>query len=83
MVGSIVIASEGRSEGLALPRSGDGREYAAHDARQGTALSISNLNDFGIRTGGGEGGKAIQGGFEAMYEQTANAALRRYWARDV
>lgn len=40
------------------------------------ALSISNLNDFGIRTGGSEGGKALQGGFEAMYEQTANAALR-------
>ncbi len=47
-------------------------------AMQGKAptLSISNLNDFGIRTGGGEGGQAIQGGFEAMYEQTANAALR-------
>jgi uncharacterized protein (DUF1501 family) len=40
------------------------------------ALSISNLNDFGIRAGGGESGQAIQGGFEAMYEQTANAALR-------
>jgi len=40
------------------------------------ALSISNLNDFGIRVGSGESGQAIQGGFEAMYEQTANAALR-------
>src|SRR6185369_12984809 len=40
------------------------------------ALSISNLNDFGIRAGGGQNGQAIQGGFEAMYEQTANAALR-------
>src|SRR5205085_9962198 len=40
------------------------------------ALSISNLNDFGIRAGSGESGQAIQGGFEAMYEQTANTALR-------
>ena len=39
-------------------------------------LSINNLNDFGIRAGGGETSQTIQGGFEAMYEQTANAALR-------
>jgi uncharacterized protein (DUF1501 family) len=39
-------------------------------------LSINNLNDFGIRAGGGGTSRAMQGGFEAMYEQTANAALR-------
>ena len=38
-------------------------------------LAISNLNDFGIRAGSGET-QAVQGGFEAMYSQAANEALR-------
>ena len=39
------------------------------------ALAINNLNDFGIRVGNGDA-KAVQGGFEAMYEQAASDALR-------
>lgn len=46
-------------------------------AMQGKApsLAINNLNDFGIRAGNGDA-KAVQGGFEAMYAQTASEALR-------
>jgi uncharacterized protein (DUF1501 family) len=39
------------------------------------ALAINNLNDFGIRAGG-QVGNAIQGGFEALYEQSVNDVLR-------
>ena len=39
------------------------------------SLAISNLNDFGIRGAGGQT-QSVQGGFEAMYSQAANAALR-------
>ena len=44
-------------------------------AMQGKAPSVamSNLNDFAIRAGGGG---SVQGGFEAMYAQTVNEALR-------
>lgn len=55
-------------------------------AMQGKAPSVamSNLNDFAIRAGGGagggggggRGGGSVQGGFEAMYAQTVNEALR-------
>ncbi len=38
-------------------------------------LAISNLNDFGIRGAGGQT-QAVQGGFESMYAQAANDALR-------
>jgi uncharacterized protein (DUF1501 family) len=43
---------------------------------QGVAPSIAmtNIRDFGIR--GANLGPAVQGGFEAMYEQTVNDALR-------
>ncbi len=42
---------------------------------QGSAptLAISNLNDFTIRAG--RSSASVQGGFEAIYEQTANDAL--------
>lgn len=45
---------------------------------QGKAASIAmnNINDFGIRAGGGQSAAALQGGFEAMYEQSVNEALR-------
>lgn len=45
---------------------------------QGKAPSIAmnNINDFGIRGGGGQSAAALQGGFEAMYEQSVNDALR-------
>ncbi len=45
---------------------------------QGKAPSIAmnNINDFGIRGGGGQSAAALQGGFEAMYEQSVNEALR-------
>ncbi|MGE0131236.1 MAG: DUF1501 domain-containing protein [Blastocatellales bacterium] len=41
-----------------------------------SAIAMSNIRDFTIRAGGGEMGQAVQGGFEAMYEQTVNDALR-------
>jgi uncharacterized protein (DUF1501 family) len=37
---------------------------------------MNNINDFALRAGGGETGQAVQGGFEAMYAQTVNDALR-------
>jgi uncharacterized protein (DUF1501 family) len=52
--------------GTNLPRMLQGRA---------PSLAINNLNEFGIR-GGGQGGNAIQGGFEAMYEQSVNDVLR-------
>lgn len=39
-------------------------------------LAINNLNDFGIRAGNTSSNQAVQGGFEAMYAQTASEALR-------
>jgi uncharacterized protein (DUF1501 family) len=41
-----------------------------------SAIAMNNINDFTIRAGGGEMGQAVQGGFEAMYAQTVNDALR-------
>src|SRR5499433_1657629 len=41
-----------------------------------SAIAMNNINDFTIRAGGGEMGQAVQGGFEAMYQQTVNDALR-------
>jgi uncharacterized protein (DUF1501 family) len=40
-----------------------------------SAIAMNNINDFTIRAGG-EAGQAVQGGFEAMYAQTVNDALR-------
>lgn len=53
--------------GSNLPRTMQGRA---------AAIAMTSINDFGIRAGGGEIGKTLQGGFEAMYEQAANDALR-------
>jgi uncharacterized protein (DUF1501 family) len=39
-------------------------------------LAINNLNDFGIRAGNNTANQTLQGGFEAMYAQTASEALR-------
>jgi uncharacterized protein (DUF1501 family) len=39
------------------------------------SLAINNLNEFAIR-GAGQSTGAVQGGFEAMYEQSVNQALR-------
>jgi uncharacterized protein (DUF1501 family) len=39
-------------------------------------IAMTNIRDFTIRGGGGEMGQAVQGGFEAMYSQTVNDALR-------
>jgi uncharacterized protein (DUF1501 family) len=41
-----------------------------------SAIAMNNINDFAIRAGGGEMGQAVQGGFEAMYAQAVNDALR-------
>jgi uncharacterized protein (DUF1501 family) len=41
-----------------------------------SAIAMNNINDFALRAGGGESGQAVQGGFEAMYAQTVNDALR-------
>jgi uncharacterized protein (DUF1501 family) len=40
------------------------------------SLAMNNLNEFGIRAGGGQASTVVQGGFEAMYEQSVNEALR-------
>lgn len=53
--------------GANLPRTMQGKA--------GT-IAMNSINDFGIRAGGGEMGQAVQGGFEAMYAQTVNDALR-------
>src|SRR5260370_29929805 len=37
------------------------------------AVAISNMNDFAIRAG--QSSAAVQGGFEAIYDQTANDVL--------
>jgi uncharacterized protein (DUF1501 family) len=52
--------------GATLPRTLQGRA---------PSLAMTNLNDFAIRAGGGQAG-ALQSGFEALYEQSANDALR-------
>ncbi len=41
-----------------------------------SAIAMNNINDFAIRAGGGDMGQAVQGGFEAMYSQAVNDALR-------
>jgi uncharacterized protein (DUF1501 family) len=53
--------------GANLPRTMQGKA--------GT-IAMTSINDFAIRAGGGEMGQALQGGFEAMYAQTVNDALR-------
>lgn len=53
--------------GANLPRTMQGKA---------ATIAMTNINDFGIRAGGGEMGQAVQGGFEAMYAQTVNDALR-------
>ena len=51
-----------------LPRTLQGRA---------PSLAMNNLNEFGIRAGGGSQASAVvQGGFEAMYEQSVNETLR-------
>src|SRR5499433_3960008 len=50
-----------------MPRSMQGKA---------SAIAMNNISDFTIRAGGGEMGQAVQGGFEAMYAQTVNDALR-------
>jgi uncharacterized protein (DUF1501 family) len=52
--------------GTSLPRTLQGRA---------PSLAINNLNEFTIR-GGGQGATAVQGGFEALYEQSVNDVLR-------
>jgi uncharacterized protein (DUF1501 family) len=56
----------GVAMGPTLPRVMQGK---------GSAIAMNNINDFTIRAGG-ETGQAVQGGFEAMYAQTVNDALR-------
>ena len=53
--------------GANLPRTMQGKA---------SAIAMNSINDFAIRAGGGETGQALQGGFEAMYQQTVNDALR-------
>ena len=55
------------SMGANLPRTMQGKA---------AAIAMNSINEFGIRAGGGQMGQALQGGFEAMYEQTVNDALR-------
>lgn len=57
----------GVSMGANLPRTMQGKA---------SAIAMNSINDFAIRAGNGEMGQAMQGGFEAMYQQTVNDALR-------
>jgi uncharacterized protein (DUF1501 family) len=57
----------GMAMGPTLPRVMQGKA---------SAIAMNNINDFTIRAGSGETGQAVQGGFEAMYSQTVNDALR-------
>ncbi|HEY7182396.1 MAG TPA: DUF1501 domain-containing protein [Blastocatellia bacterium] len=40
-----------------------------------SAIAMNSINEFALRAGG-DTGQAVQGGFEAMYTQTVNDALR-------
>jgi uncharacterized protein (DUF1501 family) len=53
--------------GANLPRTMQGKA---------PTIAMTNIRDFTIRAGGGEMGQAVQGGFEALYGQTVNDALR-------
>jgi uncharacterized protein (DUF1501 family) len=57
----------GISMGATMPRAMQGKAGV---------IAMNSINEFGLRTGGGEMGQAVQGGFEAMYSQTVNDALR-------
>jgi len=52
--------------GSNLPRTLQGRA---------PSLAMNNLNDFGIRAGGGQMGNAVQSGFESLYDQSVNDIL--------
>ncbi|MBO0862598.1 MAG: DUF1501 domain-containing protein [Chloracidobacterium sp.] len=56
----------GVAMGPTLPRVMQGRA---------STIAMNNINDFALRSGGVDG-QAVQGGFEAMYTQTVNDALR-------
>jgi uncharacterized protein (DUF1501 family) len=53
--------------GATLPRTMQGK---------GSAIAMTSIEDFKIRAGNGELAQSVQGGFEAMYAQTVNDALR-------
>jgi uncharacterized protein (DUF1501 family) len=53
--------------GANLPRTMQGKH---------SAIAMTSIEDFKIRAGGGEMAQSVQGGFEAMYAQTVNDALR-------
>lgn len=53
--------------GANLPRTMQGK---------GSAIAMTSIDDFKIRAGNGEMAQSVQGGFEAMYAQTVNDALR-------
>ncbi len=53
--------------GANMPRAMQGRA---------SAIAMNNINDFTIRAGRGPAAQQVAGGFEAMYEQAANDALR-------
>lgn len=57
----------GISMGATMPRAMQGKAGV---------IAMNSINEFGLRAGGGEMGQAVQGGFEAMYAQTVNDALR-------
>lgn len=50
-----------------MPRAMQGRA---------SAIAMTSINDFAIRGGRGAVAKQVEGGFEAMYEQTVSEALR-------
>ena len=57
----------GVAMGANLPRTMQGK---------GSAIAMTSIEDFKIRAGNSEMAQSVQGGFEAMYAQTVNDALR-------
>jgi uncharacterized protein (DUF1501 family) len=64
--GSQASPFRGVAMGPTLPRVMQGKA---------SAIAMNSINDFALRAGGANG-QAVQGGFEAMYAQTVNDALR-------
>jgi uncharacterized protein (DUF1501 family) len=55
------------SMGASLPRTMQGKA---------SSIAMTSIDDFRIRAGNGAMAQSVQGGFEAMYAQTVNDALR-------
>ncbi len=70
------LQSNGATEALPFRGVAMGPNLPRVMQGKASAIAMNNINDFTLRAGGGETGQAVQGGFEAMYAQTVNDALR-------